>query len=163
MPPPMNEALQEYLLEAHEELKRLEHIIYVSLKYTRTVDVVINALNRLLSVYDIIIEAFLEKAKEEKLIEALPKSPALRATRLGELYPQDQELQKYLSFYAFLKNVLKLPHSKREEYRRHVTLVVDLEKSTAEIDIDNLTSCEKFVHRFFHYAQEKILGKKEED
>ena len=159
----MNETLYEYLAEAHEELKRLEHIIYVSLKYTRTVDVVINALNRLVSVYDLIIEAFLEKAKEEGLIAALPKSPALRATRLGELYPQDTDLQKYLNFYAFLKNVLKLPHSKREEYRRHVTLVVEIDKSTAEIDIDNLTTCEKFVHRFFHHAQEKILGKKEED
>ncbi len=159
----MNEAFQEYLIEAHEELKRLEHIIYVSLKYTRTVDVLVNALTRLLSVYDIIIEAFLEKAKEDGLMTALPKSPALRATRLGELYPDDPELQKYMTFYAFLKNVLKLPRNKREEYRRHVTLVVELERSTAEIDIDNLTSCEKFVHRFFHYAQEKVLGVKEED
>ena len=33
--------MNEYLLEAREELKRLEHILYVSLKYTRTVDVLI--------------------------------------------------------------------------------------------------------------------------
>ncbi len=155
--------MNDYLVEAREELKRLEHIIYVSLKYTRTVDVIINALNRLINVYDLIIEAFLEKAKTEKLITALPKSPGLRATTFAELYPQDQELQKYLSFYAFIKNVLKLPHNKREEYRRHVTLVVDLDRCTAEIDIDNLTSCEKFVHQFFNYACEKILGKREED
>lgn len=154
----MEETLQEYLFSAHEELKRLEHIIYVSLKYTRTVDVIINALNRLINVYDVIIEAFLLKAQEEKLIAALPKSPALRATRLGELYPEDAELQKYLTFYAFLKNVLKTPYRKREEYRRHVTLVVELDKSTAELDIDNLTDCEKFVHNFFHYARGKILG-----
>ncbi len=159
----MNELLLEYLLEAREELKRLEHIIYVSLKYTRTVDVIINALNRLINVYDLIIEAFLEKAKVEKRIAALPKSPALRATRLGELYPDDAELQKYLTFYAFLKNVLKLPHRRREEYRRHVSLVVEIDKSTAEIDIDSLTSCEKFVHRFFNYAWEKLIGKREED
>lgn len=155
--------MDENLLEAHEELKRLEHIIYVSLKYTRTVDVILNALNRLLGIYDFIIEAMLDKAKNAGLMTTLPKSPALRATRLGELYPEDAMLQKYLSFYAFLKNVLKLPHTKREEYRRHVTLVVELDKCTAEIDIDNLTDCEKFVHKFFHYALEKIEGKKEED
>ncbi len=155
--------MDEYLLEAGEELKRLEHLIYVSLKYTRTVDVIVNALNRLLSVYDLIIEAFLEKARVEQRIAALPKSPALRATHLGELYPQDQELQQYLSFYAFLKNVLKLPHARREEYRRYVTLIVELDKSTAEIDIDNLTDCEKFVHRFFRYALAKIEGRTEEE
>ncbi len=158
-----NETLQEYLFSAHEELKRLEHIIYVSLKYTRTADVILNALNRLINVYDVIIEAFLLKAKEEGTMASLPKSPALRATRLAELYPEDPELQNYLTFYHFLKNVLKLPHTRREEYRRHVTLVVELDKSTAEIDIDNLTNCEKFVHSFFHYARRKILGIKEEE
>ena len=150
-------------MEARQELKRLEHIIYVSLKYTRTVDVIINAVNRLIDVFDLIIEAFLEKAKEEKLITSLPKSPALRATHVAELYADDEEMQKYLSFYAFLKTVLKLPYSRRQEFRRHVTLVVELDCCTAEIDIDNLTNCEKFVHRFFNYAWEKIVGKKEED
>src|SRR3989344_324963 len=155
--------MNEYLLDAREELKRLEHIIYVSLKYTRTVDVIINALNRMVGTFDIIIEAFLEKAKEENKIIALPKSPALRATTLGELYPEDQELQLYLTFYAFLKTVLKLPYSKREEFRRHVTLIVELDHSTAEITIDNLTSCEKFMHSFFQYGWRSITGKTEED
>ena len=155
--------MSEYLLDAREELKRLEHIIYVSLKYTRTVDVILNALNRIISTYDLIIEAYLEKCKEEGRITALPKSPALRATTLQELYPEDNELQKYLTFYSFLKNVLKLPYSKREEYRRHVTLIVELDKCTAEIDIDNLTNCEKFVYQFFTYVWEKIIGKLEEE
>ena len=99
--------LNEYLFEAREELKRLEHIIYVSLKYTRTVDVIINALNRMVSTSDFLIYAFLQKAKEAGLIEVFPKSPALCATRVMELYPEDQQHQKYLIFYAFLKNVLK--------------------------------------------------------
>ena len=155
--------MNEHLFEAREELKRLEHIIYVSLKYTRTVDVIINALNRLINVYDLIIEGFFIKAQQEEPKVVLPKSPALRATRLAERFPEDKDLQKYLAFYAFLKTVLKSPHQKREEFRRHVTLVVELDKCTAEIDIDNLTSCEKFVHRFYRYALEKLLGIKEED
>ncbi len=153
----------EYLIEAREELKRLEHIIYVSLKYTRTVDVIINALNRLVAIYDLIIEAFLEQAREQKKIDSLPRSPALRATVLGELFPEDPKLQKYMCFYGFLKTVLKLPHNKREEFRRHVTLVVELDKCTAEIDIDNLTNCESFVHGFLHYAQKIVEGVVEED
>lgn len=157
------EHIKETLADAREELKRLEHIIYVSLKYTRTVDVIINALTRLICVYDLIIEALLENAKREKKIDSLPKSPALRATHLSGLYPEDKELQKYLTFYAFLKNVLKLPSKRREEFRRHVTLVVEIDHCTAELDIDNLTNCEKLVHRFFHYAMREILGKREDD
>ncbi len=150
--------MNELLLEAREELKRLEHIIYVSLKYSRTVDVVINALTRLVSVFDLVIEAYLEKAQGEKLMDSLPPSPALRATRLGEIYSKDLELQKFLTFYAFLKTVLKLPYDKREEYRRHVSMIVALEMSTAEVNIDNLMNCEKFTHRFFTHASHAIEG-----
>jgi hypothetical protein len=157
------EHIQDILIEAREELKRLEHIIYVSLKYTRTVDVIINAVKRLVNIYDLMIEALLEKAKMEDKIDVLAKSPALRATKLAEIYEDDAQLQKYLSFYAFLKTVLKLPYTKREEFRRHVTLVVELGNCTAEVDIDNLTNCEKFSHEFLVYADELVNGKKEED
>ncbi|MBI2667080.1 hypothetical protein HYX13_05705 [Candidatus Woesearchaeota archaeon] len=159
----MTQQENEYLLDAREELKRLEHIIYVTLKYTRTVDVLVNAVQRLISIYDLVIEALMEQAKEQGKITSLPKSPALRATQLGQLSLEDAELQKYLQFYTFLKTVLNKPHKKREEFRRHVTLVVELEKSTAEIDIDNLMNCEKFVHKFFRYAWKKIIGGLDED
>ena len=155
--------MNEYLLEAREELKRLEHIIYVSLKYTRTVDVILNAVHRLMSTYDWIIEAFLEEAKKKGTIEALPKTPPLRKKKLEELYPDDKEMLKYLAFYAFLKTVLSSTHTKREEYRRHVALVVELNNTDVEINIDNLLNCERFVHQFFNYAWEKIVGKREED
>jgi hypothetical protein len=153
----------EILLEAREELKRLEHIIYVSLKYTRTVDVIINALNRLVGIYDLLVEALLEKAKGENLIEALPKSPALSAKRLGETYPEDIFLHKHLKFYSFLKTILNMEHKKFREYRRHVALVVDINNCTAEANIDNLTNCEKFVHSFYNYAREKIDPQPVED
>lgn len=155
--------MNEYLLEAREELKRLEHIIYVSLKYTRTVDVILNAVNRLISTYDWIIEAFLEEARKEGKLSALAKSPALRKKHLEELFPDDVEMQKYLAFYTFLKRLINSPHLKREEFRRHVALVVELDNTNIEVNIDNLTNCEHFVHNFFRYAWGKIVGLPEED
>ena len=150
--------MEEYLLEAREELKRLEHIIYVSLKYTRTVDVLRNALNRMVDMFDLVVFAYLEKAKEEGSSDTFPKSPALRAKIVGDMYSDDENLQKYLSFYAFMKNILKKEFKKREEFRRHVTMIVDLEKSTAEVNIDNLMNCEKYVHHFYNYSWKKLKG-----
>jgi len=155
--------MNEYLMEAKEELKRLEHIIYVSLKYTRTVDVINNALNRMVSTYDFIIEAFLQKALEEKKLDSIPKSPALRAKRFAELYSDDPLIQKNLNFYFSLRNILKSTHQKRQEFRRHVTLIVNLEESTVEVEIDTLVNCEKFIHHFLNYSQRLIEGIVEED
>jgi hypothetical protein len=42
----------EALDESKEELKRVDHLIYVSLKYTRTVDVLRNVVARLLAALD---------------------------------------------------------------------------------------------------------------
>lgn len=155
--------MNEYLLEAKEELKRLEHIIYVSLKYTRTVDVINNALNRMISTYDFIVEAFLEKALEGKNLDSIPKSPALKAKKLADLYPDDPLIQKNLNFYFSLRNILKSPHQKRQEFRRHVTLVVTMEDSTVEVEIDTLVNCEKFIHNFLNYSLRLIEGVVEED
>ncbi len=155
--------MNDYLIEAREELKRLEHIIYVSLKYTRTVDVILNALNRCVSTFDLTIEGYLQKAVEEGKMSSIPKSPALCARRLQELYPDDEKLHHYLKYYHFLKTILKKPHVRRQEFRRHVTLIVELDKHTAEICIDNLGNAERFLHQFFRYAWETLVGKIEED
>lgn len=155
--------MKEYLLEAREELKRLEHIIYVSLKYTRTVDVIINALQRLLSTYDWIIEAYLKDAQAKGLFTIEPKSPPLKKKLLEELYPDNKELQKYLVFYTFLKTVLNAKHTKKEEYRRHVALLVEIDHANIEINIDNLSNCEHFVHNFFRYSWEQLVGKLPDD
>lgn len=154
----------EYLEEADEELKRLDHIIFVSLKYTRTVDVIRNALHRLISTFDVIIEALLEQALEHKKIEAIPKSPSLRTNLVLEVYPEDKDLLTFMTFYVFLRELIKAEYGRREEYRRHVTMVTPLYgKKTAEIDIDNLETCQKVARQFFDHARLLMEGKKEDD
>jgi hypothetical protein len=155
--------MNEHLIEAREELKRLEHIIYVSLKYSRTVDVLMNALNRLVSVYELLIGALLEKAIEEGKADAMPKSPARQGLKLGEVYEDDEVMKLHLTFYQYLKNILKSSYARREEFRRHVTHIVELDKSTSEIDIDCLENMENFAHKFLQHARDLIEGKKVEE
>src|SRR3989344_600248 len=125
--------------------------------------VINNALNRMVSTYDFVVDAFLEKAMEDKKLDSVPKSPALKAKKLAELYPDDPLIQKNLHFYFSLRNILKSPYQKRQEFRRHVTLIVNLEESTVEVEIDTLVNCEKFIHFFLNYAQGIIEGIVEED
>ncbi len=150
-------------MDAREAMKRLEHTIYVTLKYTRTVDVIRITLNRLINIFDLIIEALLDDAKEKKLIDSVPKSPSLRSTLVTKTYQEDERLSKFIEFYSFLRDILKSKYTKREEYRRHVTLVANLGNKSAELDIDNLETCEIIAHQFYKYAKEFIEGKPEEE
>lgn len=155
-------SMEEYFFEAREELKRVEHIIYVSLKYTRTTDVIRNAILRLVSFFDMMIDAYLIDAQEKDLIGKIPKSPALKANKLSEMYANNEELQRYLCFYFFLKDLLKKDYGKINEYRRHVGMVFELECCSTIMNIDSLETCQYYAFKFYDFSG-RFLGLIKED
>src|SRR3989344_418767 len=155
--------MNEYLEEAREELKRVDHIIYVSLKYTRTVDIIRNALNRMVSAFDYIIEGILDHNREKKRITKIPPVQKDKIETLAELYKDDFELKRFITFYTFLRELIKAPYNRREEYRRHVTMIAELKNQTAEVDIDVLEdNYDVMSKKFLDYA-EILIGLKKGD
>ena len=75
--------MKELLKDAKEELKRVDHLIYVSLKYTRTVDVIRNVIDRLISSFDFVADGLLQKALDEKKIKEIILSQAAVWNRLS--------------------------------------------------------------------------------
>ena len=139
--------MNQFLNNAKEELKRVDHLVYVSLKYTRTVDVIRNIIQRIISSFDFAIQSLLEYAKENKLIDSYPSSPGLRCELLKKIY-NNEELNIYLDFYTLLRGINRADFSKREEYRRHVTMIVTLQNGNIiEIKIDTL-------HEYFNKLKE---------
>ena len=145
------ESEDEYLIEAHEELNRIEHIIYVSLKYTRTTDVLRNALLRFISYSDIILELLARKAVDSGHIDRFPRTPMIIAKRLED-YP-DPEIQRFVHFYQKIRLLLRTEHNSVNEYRRHVGMFYSLPKSCALVNIDSLESLEKFAIHMYRYTR----------
>lgn len=146
--------MNEYLEEAKEELKRVDHIIYVSLKYTRTVDIIRNALHRMISAFDYIIEGILWYNKEIKKISRIPRAPREKIDTVSQLYKDDKVLNNFITFYSFLRELIKAPYTKREEYRRHVTMISELKNQTAEINIDVLEdNFDPIARKFLEYTE----------
>ena len=52
-----------------------DHLLYVSLKYTKTCDVIINLILRWRKMIETSIDAILEKAKKKKKISTIPLNP----------------------------------------------------------------------------------------
>ena len=76
------------LMQAKQELKRADHSIAVSLKYTRTVDVIKSIIKRLINTITHILDALLEKAKEDGKIKEMPKIPGLKAEHVKKIYSE---------------------------------------------------------------------------
>ena len=85
--------MKESLDLAKEELKRVDHLIYVSLKYTRTVDVLLSVVDRMINAYGFAIDSLLKIAKENKKIENMPDRDLLKAEETKKLY-EDEVVQE---------------------------------------------------------------------
>ncbi len=128
--------LMEDLIEgAKEELKRADHSIYVTLKYTRTVDVIKNVIKRLINACDLAMIEALEHLKKQKKIKEIPPASKLRADLIASSFPK---LKKEITFYFMLKDVDKALFKKKEEYRKNVALLVQFKGKELEINIDAL-------------------------
>lgn len=118
-----------------EEIKRADHLIYVSLKYTRTCDIIKNVIQRLINAFDYGIIDLLEHLKKKKKITIIPKSPLARRELVEQMLKKD--LAKFMKLYDLLRKIDKSEFIRREEYRKGVTMIVK-DKKPIEINIEVL-------------------------
>lgn len=158
----MSGATTEIIDQAAEEIKRADHLIYVSLKYTRTVDVLKSIIERLINAFNYCIHALLQHAKEKKKISAVPDLPRLRIDALKKAYETDVTIANYLELYQLLKRINKAQFDSTQEYRRHVTMTAHLDTGEEiEITIDIISDYFKQTKEFLNYTERLIHGTNE--
>ncbi len=150
--------MREALEEAREELKRVDHSIYVSLKYTRTVDVLMNVTSRMIDAYSGMVDALLKWALSEKKIADLPVSPIERGELVKKLFPE-QEFIDNMELYFLMRKIHRSNPQKENEYRRHVTLRTFIEGREEIVNIDIATQYYHFQKKFFETVEKIVLGK----
>ena len=145
--------MQDRVAEASEELKRVDHLIYVSLKYTRTTDVLKNVIERMITTAECMMNALGEHAKQTGKIKTLPIQPMMKCKELKQLYAAEQQLIDFLEFYILLKALSKAEYNSINEYRRHVTLIAQLDEGEYHVHIDKVTEFYKNMKRYMEYIK----------
>lgn len=147
--------MQESFENAVDELKRVDHLIYVSLKYTRTCDIFKNIFGRMISAIDFSFEAALRKLLEDGKIDDIPEQAGPRCNVLREHY-QDPSFQDIIDFYLKLRQINRADFSRDREYRRHVTMTVQVNDETLEVNIDNITEYYRKVKEAVDYIKSSV-------
>lgn len=140
------------LNDAKEEFKRCDHLLYVSLKYTRTVDVVKSLIARMLSCYEFTMNILLLKKKKE-----IPSQIGLKIDMVKKLYADNPIVLDNVESYVFLRKIDKLKYKVENEYRRHVHLIADLEGKTYRLGIDEMTYYYLKIKDFLEYLEETLI------
>lgn len=137
--------MQESLDNALRELRKTDHLIFVSLKYTRTVDILKHIIKRLISSFDFMIKVLFMIKKNKKV----PRTPGERVEALKNIFKKDDTIQEFLQFYLNLRNIDRARYTKSKEYRRHVTMTVEIDGKKQEITIDR-------VHQFYEKSKKYL-------
>lgn len=158
--------IKPYIDEAELHLRRAEHQVFVSLKYTRTGDVIINAINRIMEGLQEIIDGLLAIAIKEGKLEEMPESMINKLKKVKELYPE-QIVEDGIKLYRFLNSFMKSKTYAENEYRKNVALIGVVNNQETYIDIEVITNYFMVAKEFLKYIKEKakqyIEEEKEED
>lgn len=144
----------ELLEKAQDELKRADHLMFVSLKYTRTVDVIKSIVSRLKNTIDACFEVLLVHATEKGKIEQVPKLPKMRMETVRTLYP---EFSDFIDFYMLLRKIDKAEFERDLEYRRHVCMTALVEKHRMHITIDIVQDYYEKAKEFIHLVSRAVV------
>lgn len=149
--------MTDFLNDAREELKRVDHLIYVSLKYTRTVDVIRSIIDRLIAACDFMVDHIIFIAKQQDKIAEVPKLPGLKCDRVKALYPDDEKLREFIEYYLKLRKIMRMEYTRSTEYRRHVYMGLELDGEELKINIDLIIEYYDMIKNYFDYIRELTL------
>ena len=142
--------MEEKFEEAYGELKRADHLIYVSLKYTRTGDVLLSILERFISALD----KGMDLIYEIKDIKDIPVAPIPKANKLKEMFPDDEIINDMADFFIWLRKVRRSEFESFDEFRKGLRVVCSMPDGNETI-LDTETMKQYFdkTKEYFKYIK----------
>ena len=144
------------LEEILKEKTSADHLLYVSLKYTKTCDVMLNLLARWKSMIELSFDAIIQEYVDTKKIKEAPTNPKQKLLYLKQYFKKLKSVQETIPLYIFFKKVPDLPKTREGEFRKNVNLkITDGEKITV-INMDKLKEYSDILERFISEVKHTI-------
>ena len=141
--------------EIIQEKISADHLLYVSLKYTKTCDVIMNLLLRWRRMIEISIDALLKQAHKKKKIPKVPGTSVEKLNIAKEIFKKDKDISKTLELYKMLRKLEELRIERIGEFRKNVNLKIFYQGEEVDVDLKNLKDyailLEKFISRVKQY------------
>ena len=134
--------------EIIEEKIRADHLLYVSLKYTKTCDVIVNLLLRWRRMIEVSVDEILRHAKSKKKISAIPASPLEKDAAVKKLFKDDKDFLEVIELYEMLRKIEDLRKERIGEFRKNVTLRVIYRGEEVNINLDKLKDYAAMLEKF---------------
>lgn len=133
-----------------------DHLLYVSLKYTKTGDVILNLIFRWRSLVSRCFEALLKAAQKKKKIKTVPSIPQQRIEVLKGLFKDNENVMKVIELYEFFYKIQGLDKNVEHEYRKNLTLNVFYKGAWTAINMDKLKEYNVLLESFISFVKQSF-------
>jgi hypothetical protein len=125
-----------------------DHLLYVSLKYTKTCDVILNLILRWRNMIDYAMDELIERAKKNKKWKPVADAPRARLIQLKKIYAKNEVISNVFEMYELFRDIEKLDKVRESEFRKGVNLRVIYKGENIDINLDKLKEYAELLERF---------------
>ena len=140
----------------HEKISA-DHLLYVSLKYTKTCDVIVNLLVRWERMISTSIDAILEHAKKKKKISAVSTNPIGKIEQIRKLFKKNKDFLKVIDMYEMFRKIKELRKERIGEFRKNVTSKVFYRGKEININLEELKNYAERLEKFISTTKQFLL------
>ncbi|MEK6758133.1 MAG: hypothetical protein AABX88_03305 [Nanoarchaeota archaeon] len=134
-----------------------DHLLYVSLKYTKTCDVIVNLISRCRKMIDTSIEHILIHAKKKKKIASVSPNPMGKIDQVRKLFQKDKEFLKVIDMYEMFRKIRELRCERIGEFRKNVTLKVFYRGKEINVNLEMLKEYAESLEKFISTTKQFLL------
>jgi hypothetical protein len=132
-----------------------DHLLYVSLKYTKTCDVMVNLILRWRKMIETAIDSVLKKAKKEKKISEISTNPVGKIKDMRKIFRSSKNMQVVLDDYEMFRKIEDLRKERSGEFRKNVTLKIFYQGNEISVNLEKLkeyaANLENFIDNIKKY------------
>ena len=143
--------------EIIQEKISADHLLYVSLKYTKTCDVILNLILRWRKMIETAIDEILKHAKKKKKISQVPNNPAKKIEEIRKLFKKDKNFLDVIETYEMFRKIEELRKERIGEFRKNVTLKVFYRGEEININLEQLKIYADMLEKFISTTKQFLL------
>ena len=140
--------------EIIQEKISADHLFYVSLKYTKTCDVIVNLIHRWKIMIERSIDALLKHAKRKKMTKTIPSNPIGKIELTKKLFKKQEIVMTTIGMYEMFRKINDLKQEREGDFRKNVNLRVFYKGDEININMDKLKEYGSNLEKFISYVKQ---------
>ncbi len=144
--------------EIIQEKISADHLLYVSLKYTKTCDVIVNLLLRWKKMIETSINEILKKAKKKKKIPSVSSNPVGKIEQVRKLFKKDENFLEVIDMYEMFRKLHELKSERIGEFRKNVTLKLFDRGDEVNVNLEQLKNYAEKLEKFISTTKQFRLS-----